>query len=107
MATIYLATLGPAGLREACEQNLQKTDYAVRQVEEQTPHKVLFPAARFNEFVVQLTGGTERVQRLIDSTIVPGLPLERFYPELPNSLLVCVTETAARAQIDALVEGLR
>jgi glycine dehydrogenase subunit 1 len=110
MATIYLATLGPAGLREACEQNLQKTDYAVRQIQEQTPHKVLFPAARFNEFVVQLSGGADRIQRLdvaIGGHIVPGLPLERFYPELPNSLLVCVTETATRAQIDALVEGLR
>ena len=107
MATIYLATLGPAGLREACEQNLRKTDYAVRQIQERTPHRVLFPAARFNEFVVQLQGPSDRIQKLMNRNIVPGLSLDRFYLELANSLLVCVTETATREQIDALVEGLQ
>jgi glycine dehydrogenase subunit 1 len=106
MATIYLAALGPAGLREACEQNLQKTDYAVRQVRKLTPHEVLFPAPRFNEFVVQLKGASARLEKLKDKNIVAGLPLDRFYPELENSLLVCVTETTSREQIDSLVEAL-
>jgi len=60
MATIYLATLGPQGLREACEQNMQKTDYAVRRIRALTPHDILFPAPRFNEFVVQLKSPAER-----------------------------------------------
>jgi glycine dehydrogenase subunit 1 len=107
MATIYLAAMGPQGLREAGEQNLQKTDYAVRQIQQLTPHKVLFPAPRFNEFVVQLADGPERIQRLTDNGIVPGLRLDRYYPELGHSLLVCVTETMRRDSIDALVEGLR
>jgi len=107
MTTIYLAALGPKGLRETGEQNIQKTDYAVRQIRERTPHEVLFTAPRFNEFVVQLKGASSRFQKLEESNIVPGLPLERFYPELSNSILVCVTETATREQIDALVEGLQ
>jgi glycine dehydrogenase subunit 1 len=107
MATIYLATLGPKGLREAGEHNLRKTDYAVRQIQEQTPHDILFPAQRFNEFVVQLKGASARLQKLKDRNIVAGLPLERFYPELEDSLLVCVTETTRREEIDALVEGLQ
>jgi len=107
MATIYLATLGPKGLRETCEQNLQKTDYAVRQIQERTPHTVLFPAARFNEFVVQLQGSSNCIQKLMSRNIVPGLPVERYYPELASCILVCVTETTRREQIDALVEGLQ
>jgi glycine dehydrogenase subunit 1 len=107
MVTVYLATVGPAGLREICEQNILKTDYAVSQIQSRTGHRVLFPAPRFNEFVLQVDDGyPARVERLIQNKIVPGLDLARFYPELPNTLLVCVTETTRKDQIDALVKGL-
>jgi glycine dehydrogenase subunit 1 len=109
MVTIYLATLGPRGLREVAAQNIQKTDYAVQRIQSQTRHKVLFPASRFNEFVVQLAGTAvpDIQQRLFQSNIIPGVPLHSTYPELGNALLVCVTETTRREQIDALVEGLK
>jgi glycine dehydrogenase subunit 1 len=97
MTTIYLATMGPVGLREVCEQNLMKTDYAVRQIQSRTKHKILFLAPRFNEFVVQFNGET---------SVSAGLNLGRFYPELGNARLLCVTETTKREQIDALVESL-
>ena len=107
MSTIYLATLGPIGLGEVCEHNILKTDYAVGQIISRTPHRVLFPAPRFNEFVVQLDDQyAARVARLMQNKIVPGLELSRFYPELRHTLLVCVTETTRKDQIDALVKGL-
>jgi glycine dehydrogenase subunit 1 len=95
MATIYLATVGPHGLREICEQNILKTDYAAREIAKRTKHRVIFSAPRFNEFVAEIDG---------DCTV--GLPLSRFYPELGNSALICVTETARREEIDAMVERL-
>lgn len=98
MTTIYLATVGPQGLRQIAEQNILKTDYAVTQIQKHTKHRVLFPSSRFNEFVVQMTGKEENH--------VPGLPLNRFYPELGNARLLCVTETAGKDQIDGLVKGL-
>jgi glycine dehydrogenase subunit 1 len=107
MSTIYLAAVGPAGLREICEQNILKTDYAVEQIRSKTSHRILFTAPRFNEFVLKVErdlAGT--VQRLVRNKIVPGLDLSRFYPELSNALLVCVTETTRKEQIDALVKGL-
>jgi glycine dehydrogenase subunit 1 len=108
MVTIYLATLGPEGLREAAEQNIRKADYAVQQVQALTPHKVLFPAPRFNEFVLRLEGnGKETISRLLQRRIVPGFPLNNAYPELGDALLICVTETTTKGQIDALVEGLK
>jgi glycine cleavage system pyridoxal-binding protein P len=36
-----------------------------------------------------------------------GIALERFMSDRPNDFLVCVTETNSRAQIDALIEGLK
>jgi len=107
MATIYLSTVGPKGLREICEHNILKTDYAVSQIKSRTKHRVLFPAPRFNEFVVELKDDySPRAQRLMQNKIIPGVPLSRFYPELGNTLLVCVTETARKEQIDAFIRGL-
>jgi glycine dehydrogenase subunit 1 len=107
MATIYLSTVGPKGLREICEHNILKTDYAITQIKTRTKHRVLFPAPRFNEFVIELKDDYgPQTQRLMQNKIVPGVSLGRFYPELRNALLVCVTETARKEQIDALVRGL-
>jgi len=108
MATIYLASLGPIGLREAAAQNVQKTDYAVKQIQKNTSHKVLFPSPRFNEFVLQLNGDAPKIFDTLRSRhIVPGLALQNFYPALGTTLLVCVTETTRRTEIDALVEALQ
>jgi glycine dehydrogenase subunit 1 len=104
MATIYLAVLGPRGIREVCEQNLQKAHYAVGQIESRTRHQVLFPGPRFNEYFISLE--CDYSERLAAKRILPGLGLSRFYPKLGNALLVCVTETTTRANIDALVETL-
>ena len=107
MATIYLATVGPVGLREICEQNIMKTNYAVQQIRSRTRHRVLFSGARFNEFVVQLEGDAPtRIRSLAERRIIAGIPLERFYPELPDAFLFCVTETTRRDEIDRLTEGL-
>src|SRR5262249_53264217 len=95
MATIYLATVGPKGIREICEHNVLKTDYAAAEITKRTKHRVMFPAARFNEFIVQVTGECPY-----------GVPLSRFYPELGNAVLFCVTETVRRDQIDAMVQRL-
>jgi glycine dehydrogenase subunit 1 len=108
MATIYLATVGPAGLREIGEHNVFKTDYAVQQIRSRTRHQILFPAPRFNEFVIQLRGDYQsHADRLLKAGIVPGLPLSRFYPELGTAMLACVTETTTKDQIDAFVKELQ
>jgi glycine cleavage system P protein (glycine dehydrogenase) subunit 1 len=95
MATIYLATVGPIGLREIGEHNILKADYAANEITKRTRHRVMFSAPRFNEFVVQVSGECPY-----------GLSLSRFYPELGNAALLCVTETARRKDIDAMVQRL-
>src|SRR5262249_8558398 len=90
MTTIYLATVGPVGLREIAEQNVLKANYAVNEIKQRTKHRVLFAAPRFNEFVVEVKGGCPF-----------GFALEQFFPELRNCMLFCVTEASSRNQIDA------
>ena len=61
--------------------------------------KVLFSGApRFNEFVVQTKDDSRAInKRLLDRKIVGGFPLKKFYPELGNASLWCVTEVNPRA----------
>ena len=107
MTTIYLATVGPEGLRKIAEQNVSKTAYAIAQIREKTDHEILFPAPRFNEFVVRLKGDPGAILRSTrQAGVVAGLHLARFYPELGDALLVCVTEVHSRDDIDRLVGEL-
>lgn len=102
--TIYLSLLGRQGLRRLAEQNLAKAHYAARQLGTVAGIATPFSGPRFNEFVVRVPEAAEGLlEELLKERIIGGLHLERFYPELKNHLLVCVTETASKAAIDRMV----
>jgi glycine dehydrogenase subunit 1 len=107
MATIYLATMGPRGLREVAWQNVQKSAYAARRIAALNGYECRFSGPRFNEFVVKTRRPVQdTLAHLRQKNIVGGLPLSGFYPELTDCLLVCVTEMNTRAEIDDLVNQL-
>ncbi|HEX6047390.1 MAG TPA: aminomethyl-transferring glycine dehydrogenase subunit GcvPA [Pyrinomonadaceae bacterium] len=107
-ATVYLETMGRRGVQEAAQQCLQKAAYAARKIESLKGFSLPFSGPRFNEFVVRgPLDAAELLSRLgKDKGIEGGIALSRFFSDLPNDFLVCVTETNSRAEIDALVEGL-
>jgi glycine dehydrogenase subunit 1 len=102
MATIFLTVYGKEGIRELAEHNLAKADYAAKMFAKQPGAKVLFGGApRFHEFVVETQEDPVQLgQRLIDGSIAGGVPLSRWYPELPNATLWCTTEVITKQQID-------
>jgi glycine dehydrogenase subunit 1 len=107
MATVYLAALGRRGLQEVAHQNLQKTAYAARAISQKKGYSLLFNSPRFNEFVVKTPRPADQiVEDLLSRKMIAGLPLSRYYPDMTNALLVCVTERNTRAQIDELVDAL-
>ena len=107
-ATIYLSLLGKNGLKRLAELNLAKAHYAARQLESIPGVITPFRAPHFNEFVVRAPcDADELLADLQKEKIIGGLNLERFYPELRNHLLVCVTETVSREAIDRMVEAYR
>lgn len=108
-ATVYLETMGRRGLQEVAVQCAQKTAYAASRLKQLEGFSLPYNAPHFNEFVVTAPGpAAELLQRLArERNINGGLPLSRYFPDRPNDLLVCVTETNSRAQIDALVDGLK
>ena len=108
-ATVYLETMGRRGLQEVAEQCVQKTAYAAKRISEIEGFSIPFTAPRFNEFVVRgPVPARELLSRLAsEKNITGGLALSRYFQDRPNDFLVCATELNSRAEIDALVEGLR
>jgi glycine dehydrogenase subunit 1 len=108
-STVYLETMGRRGLQEVAHQCAQKTAYAAKRIGELEGFSVPFTGPRFNEFVVKAPVEAKGLLARLASerNITGGLPLSRYYPERLNEFLVCVTEMNSRAQIDALVAGLR
>jgi glycine dehydrogenase subunit 1 len=107
-ATVYLETMGRRGVQETAHQCLQKAAYAARRIKSLNGFSLSFSGPRFNEFVVR--GPLDSMELLVrlgkEKGIAGGIPLSRFFSDLPNDFLVCVTETNSRAEIDELVEGL-
>ena len=107
-ATIYLCLLGKRGLRQLAEHNLSKAHYAAQQLASAPATSLPFTAPYFNEFVVKTPGNAREIlAALEEEKILGGVELERFYPELKDHLLVCVTETAGKQSIDRMAAAYR
>jgi glycine dehydrogenase subunit 1 len=107
MATIFLSCLGKEGLKELALMNLSKAEYAKKAASRIRGCKPFFTAPTFNEFVIEIGGEPEKVLRkLREEEILGGVPLKRFYPELDHHLLITVTETNEKEEIDRWAETL-
>jgi glycine dehydrogenase subunit 1 len=63
----------------------------------------------FKEFVVKLPKPIEAVNEFLldEFDIIGGYDLGPDYPHLKNHMLIAVTETNNKTEIDDLVEGLK
>lgn len=104
MVTLFCSLLGRKGLRELAIQNVAKAQYGLAALRESSV-EILFEGPRFNEFVFRLNRPYEEVAEGFHAAgVVPGLPLGQYDPRLRNALLVSITETKSRKDIDRLVE---
>jgi glycine dehydrogenase subunit 1 len=95
-------------MKDVATQNLAKSHYALEQLRQIPGVRVAFDSPFFNEFVLQTKLAPETLgQKLLAKNIVGGLPLKKWYPELENASLWCVTETKTKGDIDLLVKTLR
>ena len=107
MATVYLALLGPRGLRQLAELNLSKAEYAKARVRATPGLSLPFDAPTFNEFVVGVPdSGAAALERARAAGIVGGLDLAGLAETPGPCVLVCATELASREDIDTLVSVL-
>jgi glycine dehydrogenase subunit 1 len=107
-ATIYLALLGPQGLRETADLCLQKSHYAAERLCESGRFELAFDAPTFKEFVIRDREDhvDEALAEALESGLLAGVPLGKWYPDLADCFLVAVTEKRTKQEIDALVGTL-
>jgi glycine dehydrogenase subunit 1 len=105
-ASVYMAAMGPAGLRQVAQLNYNKACYLCERLG-QVGLKRRFEQKHFNELLVKMNRPVDDV--LADAAaagIAAGYPIGRDYPELADCLLVAVTEKRTREEIDRLVDVL-
>jgi glycine dehydrogenase subunit 1 len=107
-AAIYLAQMGPQGLRETAELCLRKAHYARQQLTAGRRLSLAFDQPTFKEFVIRDSDGRvgELLAQAADAGYLAGIPLGQWYPKLADCFLVCVTEKRTKSEIDGLAEVL-
>jgi glycine dehydrogenase subunit 1 len=105
-ATVFLCLMGKQGLRELAERNIKKSHYAHDLLQQHSHCRTRFSSPFFNEFVIEVPHARAIWHRLKEQHLVAGLVLADWYPELHDCLLLCVTETHTRAEIEQLARGL-
>ncbi len=111
VAGVYLALLGPEGMRELGEGIMKRTRYAMRRLAAVPGVEVLATGEpHFKEFVLDLTrtGKTVREvnRRLLDRGIHGGLDLSASFQDLGQAMLLSTTEVHRQADIDRLVDAV-
>jgi glycine dehydrogenase subunit 1 len=104
-ATIHLAWLGPAGLRELGERCAAKAAYALEALSGVAGVQAAFPGAPiFKEFTLRLPRPASEV---VDALVARGILGGVAAPWLgEDALIVAVTERRTRTQIDAFATRL-
>ena len=111
-ATVYLALMGPRGMREAAGLCCQKAHYAAQQLRDVAGLELMFDAPFFKEFTIKTNGRSrdDLINRAAQAGFDIGPELSAF-PNLPESvrdgLLIAVTECRTRAEIDRLAKALQ
>ena len=106
-ASIYLALMGKNGLRQVGELNYHKAHYAADQIDRLDGFSVDLSKPFFNEFVVACPRPVAEINdALLAEGIIGGVDLGEHYFHLQDHMLVCVTETNSKAEIDRLAEIL-
>jgi len=108
-ATVYVATLGPHGLRDVAAGGAAKAA-------ELEGALAAFGAPRIhsspylNEFAVRVPDARRIHAALLERGILAGLPLADWYPDDPDladALLVCATEVTTSDEIAKFASALR
>ena len=108
-AAVYLAALGPGGLRDVAATGAARAaDLAAALGEAGAPR--LHPGAYLNEFAVRVPDAVGVHRRLLHRGILAGIPLAELEPgdaSLADGLLVCATEATTPEEIELFAWALR
>lgn len=100
-ASVYMATMGPDGLRNVARQCWAKAHYLARQISSVPGFERVNSGEFFHEFVTKTPVKPEKLLDALEKKgILGGLPVE-------DGILWCATELNSRKQMDDLVSVLK
>lgn len=110
-AGVYLASMGPQGMKELGEAVLQRQICLKKVLKDVKGIKLdRFSGTPFQEIVVDFSGTGKSVceinEKLLEKGILGGYDLGRSFPELEGCALLCVTEQTSMEDIGALSDAL-
>lgn len=95
---------GKEGIHKLALTNYQRTAYLRNSLKELPNCKLFRDAPFFNEFAVNFGKPVDEIfRRFREQGIEPGIDLGRFYAELNGYILVAVTETKSKAELNRFV----
>lgn len=107
-ATIHMSLLGSEGLERVAAHAMHNTQRLVERLRELPGVEVLFDGARFHEAVIRLPKPTSAVlAAMAPHNVLGGYDLSTYFPELGQSMLLCVTETKTPEDLDHYLATLR
>lgn len=106
-ATIYMRMLGGAGLHRVAKACHEQTERLKNLLSRIAGVSIEFDAPTFHEFVVHFHRPVDEVvDELKEYGLRAGYILNHHYPEIGNALLICVTETKTRRDVEKFAEHL-
>jgi glycine dehydrogenase subunit 1 len=87
--------------------NAALAHYAKNELKKIDGVKVAFDAPTFNEFTIELSKPADDVLHILANDMMyGGIALSKWYPEMNNHMLVCVTELNTKEDVELLVEKI-
>lgn len=111
-AGVYLSLMGPEGMWELGQGILQRSQYAIDQLNQVPGVKgSKFKSSSFKEFVLDFNETGKSVKEIHDALYARGIQggkdLSKDFPAWGQTALYCVTEVHSQEDIDQLVATLR
>jgi glycine dehydrogenase subunit 1 len=110
-AAVYMALMGPNGLKDVGESIIQRSHYAAEMLKAEVQEVRIPFASFFKEFVIDFTTTGKRVsdinKALLQLRIFGGKDISAEFPELGQSALYSVTEIHTVEDIERLVRALK
>ena len=95
-AGLYMAAMGPEGLKQAASQSMAKAHYLAKALCQIPGVEMVNSGEYFHEFVTTMPKADEVLKALEDNDILGGLPID-------GGVLWCATEKVSKAELDKTV----
>lgn len=113
-ATIYLCLLGKQGIKAVAAKSFENTHYLAENLAKINDIDIKFNSDYFHEALIEFKNKSSNfVDELLskleksDKKILAGLNVEKYYPSLPNCLLVCATETKSKEELNLFINEVK